>query len=121
MVFAFPDRIFAWECMAQFKISYTLLDLLTVLVKQRGDAVHLHEGESPVLEVKRVLRRVEGPRLEPGDTYALLAIFASEDDLLQFQNNGFVCFYHRFQESFVFQFMAFRENGHIRLEIRKLK
>ena len=102
-------------------MAYTLSYLLTILVKQRGEAVHLHEGESPVLEVKRFLRRVEGARLEPGDTYALLAIFALEDDLLQFQNNGLVCFYHRFRESIVFQFMAFRENGHIRLEIRKLK
>jgi Tfp pilus assembly ATPase PilU len=107
--------------MAPTKVEYTLTRLLGRLIAQRGDAIHLHEGEPPVFEIKRVLCKIEGPNLAHGDTYALLAIAASEDDLLEFQNNGLVCFYHRFQQSSVFQFMAFREDKHVRLEIRKFK
>jgi len=106
--------------MAQAEIGYTIADLLKQVTSRRGEAVHLHEGESPVLEIKRTLHKIEGPALKPGDTYALLAIHASEEDLLAFQNSGLVCFYSRAKEA-VFQFMAFRESGHVRLEIRKFK
>jgi len=107
--------------MGQQKVAYRLSDLLGRLIARRGDAIHFHEGEPPVLEIKSVLCRVEGPCLENGDTYALLAITASEDDLIEFQNTGLSCFYHRFQESSVFKFMAFREDERVRLEIRKFK
>ena len=103
------------------KPTYTVRDLLQRLTDQRGEAVHLHQGEPPVFEVKRTLHRLEGPRLKAGDTYALLAIHASADELLNFQNDGMASFYHRSPESLVFHFMAFRENGHVRLEIRRLK
>ena len=106
--------------MPQAEIAYTIADLLLRLISQRGDAVHLHDGESPVLEIKRSLHKIEGPALKPGDTYALLAIHAPEEDLRAFQSDGLACFYHRVQDS-VFQFMAFRESGHVRLEMRKLK
>jgi len=82
--------------MASNRVAYTLTDLLGRLIAQRGDAIHLHEGEPPVFEIKRVLCKVEGSSLERGDTYALLAITASEGDLVEFQKNGLVCFYHRF-------------------------
>jgi len=106
--------------MAEAEIGYTLAGLLKQLTSRRGEAVHLHEGESPVLEIKRTLQKIEGAALRPGDTYALLAIHASEEDLLAFQTNGLACFYYRAQDS-VFQFMAFRESGQVRLEIRKFK
>ena len=107
--------------MASNRVAYTLTDLLGRLIAQRGDAIHLHEGEPPVFEIKRVLCKVEGSSLERGDTYALLAITASEGDLVEFQKNGLVCFYHRVRQSSVFQFMAFREDKHVRLEIRKFR
>ena len=106
--------------MARAEIGYTVADLLKRLTSRRGEAVHLHEGESPVLEIKRTLQKLEGPALKPGDTYALLAIHASEEDLLAFQTSGLACFYYRAGDS-VFQFMAFRESGHVRLEVRKFK
>jgi Tfp pilus assembly pilus retraction ATPase PilT len=94
---------------------------MQLLVTERGEAVHLHEGEAPVLEIKRVLHRVEGPRLAAGDTERLLQSIASEDDLEEFKSGGTVSFYHRLQESAAFQIMAFKEDGHVRLEIRRFK
>jgi Tfp pilus assembly pilus retraction ATPase PilT len=103
------------------EIPYTLSNLLHSVARHKGDAIHLHEGEVPVFEVKRQLLRTEGPCLKPGDTYAWLAMHASEEDLARFQSSGVNCFYHRTEESFVWQFMAFKENGHVRLEIRKFQ
>ena len=103
------------------EISCTLSDLLHSVAQRRADAIHLHEGEAPVLEARRQLLRMDGPCLKSGDTYAWLAMHASEDDLSRFRDSGMVCFYHRTEESFVWQFMAFKESDHVRLEIRRFQ
>ena len=47
-----------------------------LVLAERCEAVHLHDGESPVLEVRRQLRRIEGPPLEAGETQTLLRSIA---------------------------------------------
>src|SRR5574341_2329335 len=80
-------------------MSYSLRDLMQLLIREHGEAVHLHPGEAPVLEINRVLHRVEGPSLGHADTEALLQTVAKEDDLLEFRSSRMVCFYHRLDDA----------------------
>lgn len=100
---------------------YTLSALLEILLAERADAIHLHAGEKPVVEVKRTLFQVSGPPIEPGDPDKLLRQIASKDEYREFQSAGFVSCHHQVPGQGWFNFMAFREQNHIRLEIRAVR
>ena len=102
-------------------MSYSLSDLMQLVVTERGEAVHLHEKHAPVLEVKRTLYRIEGPPLAVGEPEELLHVVASENDLSELQANDLSCFYFHFGDAAVFQIMAFREDGRVRLELRRFR
>jgi hypothetical protein len=110
------------DCIARVaEIPYKLPELLRITARARADAIHLREGEPPVLEIKRGLFRMGALGcLRPDDAYEWLAMHASEADLSRFKDRGVVSFSHRTEESFVWQFMAFRESGGVRLEIRRV-
>ncbi len=57
---------------------YSIEDLLQLLLSERGEAVHFHPGETPVIEVSGVLHRLEGARLADGESDLLLKGIASE-------------------------------------------
>jgi Tfp pilus assembly pilus retraction ATPase PilT len=102
-------------------MSYSFADLMELLISERGEAVHLHPGEAPVPEINRVLHRIEGPPVAAEEPEALLRTVASEDDLCEFKTERMVCFYYHFGETAVFQVMAFREDQHTRLEVRRFR
>ena len=100
-------------------MSYSLSDLMDLVVVERGEAMHLHDGESPVLEIRRGLHRVEGPPLEAGDTQTLLRSIAPSAEFKE-ALRGCTAFAHRHSEAAHFRVMALREDGGIRLELRRV-
>ncbi len=102
-------------------MPYDLSDLMQLVFAERGQAVHLHDKEPPVLELKRVLHRIEGPPLAAGETEQLFRTVASQEELAELRANQMTCFYYHFRDVAVFQVMAFREDGHLRLELRRFK
>jgi len=102
-------------------MPYSLSDLMQLVVSERGEAVHLHPSEAPVLEVKRALYRIEGPPLAAGETDELVRGIAATEDLSELRTNGMTCFDVHFGEDAVFQVMGFREGGHVRLELRRFR
>jgi Tfp pilus assembly pilus retraction ATPase PilT len=100
-------------------MSYSLSDLMQLLVAERGEAIHLHDREPPVLEIRRELHRIEGPPLERGEAQMLLQGIATHDQL-QEALRGCTVFEHHWHGSAHFQVMAFREGGSIRLELRRV-
>ncbi len=102
-------------------MPYSLSDLMQLVVAERGEAVHLHEHESPVLEVKGALHRIEGPPVAAGETAELLRVVAPADELSELGRNRMTSFYFHFGDVAVFQVMAFEENGHLRLELRRFR
>ncbi len=102
-------------------MSYSLPNLIELLVAQKGDAVHLYPEEAPILEISRVLHRVDGPPLGHADINAFLESMASKDDLLELKHSRMASFYHHLEDGSMFHVMAFREVAHIRLEIRRFK
>jgi Tfp pilus assembly pilus retraction ATPase PilT len=102
-------------------MPYSLSDLMQLVVAQQGEAVHLHENEPPVLEIKRALHRIEGPPVARGEAEGLLRSVASLDELVELRRNRMTAFYFHFGELAVFQIMAFNEDGQLRLELRRFR
>ena len=102
-------------------MGYDLSDLMQLVYAERAEAVHLHPNEAPVLEVKRVLHRIEGPPMAPGETEELLRTVAPPEEVAELRTNRMTCFYFHFRDVAVFQVMAFREEGSVRLEVRRFR
>ena len=100
-------------------MAYSLSDLTQLIIAERGEAIHLHEGEPPVLEIHHELHRIEGPPLDAGETRTLLQGIASP---AQFQeaSRGCTVFEHLWGAAAHFRVMAFLEGGSIRLELRRI-
>lgn len=92
---------------------------MQLVVAEGAAALHLHANESPVLEINRMLYRVEGPQIAPAEIDDLLTVLASADDIIELKLSGLSCFYFIFGEAAVFHIMAFREDGTVRLELRR--
>jgi Tfp pilus assembly pilus retraction ATPase PilT len=102
-------------------MSYDLTDLMGLVLAKRAEAMHLHENEAPVFELKHLLDRHEGPPLAAGETEVLLRSVAPAEELSELDRNRATSFYFPFRDVAVFQVMAFREDGHVRLELRRFK
>jgi len=100
-------------------MSYSLSDLMELVLAEHGDAVHLHDGNRPVLEIRRQLYTIEGPPLDAGDTQTLLRSIAPPSEF-QEALRGCTAFKHRHGDGALFHVMAFREDGSIRLELRRV-
>jgi len=101
-------------------MTYSALDLMQVAVAEGALAVHLHDGEPPVLELADLLMSVEGPRMESDGALALFRTIAPPGEVEELTRNGHTMFRHRFIEVVVFRVLAFRENGSVRVELRRL-
>jgi len=99
---------------------YELPDLMQLILAERGEAVYLNDGEAPVLEIRGQLYRIEGPRFEPGDTETLLRSIAPSDAFQEVMRNGIAAFEQRHGETTFFRILAFREDGSLRLELRRV-
>jgi Tfp pilus assembly pilus retraction ATPase PilT len=94
---------------------------MQLTVSEQAEALHLYPGEAPVLEVRRALHRLEGPKLKPNEVDDLLRVIITGENLSEFAFAGMVSFYHHFADAAVFHVMAFRGDSHVRLEIRRFR
>ena len=100
-------------------MPYLLSDLIQLALAEGAEAVHLHPSAAPVLEVQRGLHQIEGPRLAAEETEALLCAIAPADELFELRTNGMTCFDFHVGDAAVFRVVAFRESGHVTLELRR--
>src|SRR5882724_8888484 len=82
--------------------AYSLQDLMQLILAEGGEAIHLHDGEAPVLEIHGQLYRIEGPGFESGDTQTLLRSIAPSDEFQEVMRNGITAFEHRYGETAFF-------------------
>jgi len=99
---------------------YTLSSLLEIMLGERADGLHLHPGEKPVVEVTRNLFEVSGPPIEADDIVAVLRQVCSKKEFRAFELSRMISCRHHVPGKAWFTFLAFREQGQIRLEIRSI-
>ncbi len=69
-------------------MSYSMSDLLQLVVSEGASDLHIRVGVPPVIRVHGILHRVDGPPLRPEDTEELMRSITSEDHIQQVRENG---------------------------------
>src|SRR2546423_10786612 len=99
-------------------MSYSMSDLLQLVVAEGAADLHLRVGVPPVIRLHGVLHKVEGPSLKPEDTEELMRSITSEDHIQQVRERGGADFGFAFGELARFRGRIFREKGHFGCVLR---
>jgi twitching motility protein PilT len=101
-------------------MSYSMSDLLQLVVSEGAADLHLRVGVPPVIRLHGVLHRVEGPSLKPEDTEELMRSITSEDHIQQCRERGGADFGFAFGDMARFRVSVFKEKGQFGLVLRQI-
>src|SRR5260221_5146731 len=101
-------------------MSYSMSDLLQLVVAEGASDLHLRVGVPPVIRLHGVLHKVEGPSLKPEDTEELMRSITSEDHIQQVRERGGADFGFAFGEMARFRVSIFREKGNFGCVLRQI-
>src|SRR5882672_2531829 len=107
--------ILEWVCpidrTGAFSMSYSMSDLLQLVVSEGASDLHIRVGVPPTIRVHGVLHRVEGPSLKPEDTEELMRSITSEENIQSTRERGGADFGFAFGEAARFRVSVFKEKG----------
>ncbi|HWY74912.1 MAG TPA: type IV pilus twitching motility protein PilT [Verrucomicrobiae bacterium] len=101
-------------------MSYSMSDLLQLVVSEGASDLHLRVGVPPVIRVHGILHRVEGPHLGPEDTEELMRSITSEDHIQHVRERGGSDFGFAFGELARFRVSVFKEKGNFGSVLRQI-
>ncbi len=101
-------------------MSYSISDLLQLVVTEGASDLHLRVGTAPVIRVHGILHRVEGPILKVEDTEELMRAITSEDHIQQVRERGGADFGFAFGDLARFRVSVFKERGHFGTVLRQI-
>src|SRR5688572_29763400 len=101
-------------------MSYSMSDLLQLVVSEGAADLHLRVGVPPVIRLHGVLHRVEGPHIRPEDTEELMRSITSEDHIQQVRERGGADFGFAFGELARFRVSVFKEKGNFGMVLRQI-
>src|SRR5258708_8872635 len=101
-------------------MSYSMSDLLQLVVCEGASDLHIRVGASPVSRVHGILHRVEGPSLMPEDTEELMRSITSEDHIQHVRERGGADFGFAFGELARFRVSVFKERGNFGMVLRQI-
>src|SRR5438067_9086096 len=101
-------------------MSYSMSDLLQLVVAEGSSDLHLRVGVPPVIRLHGVLHKVEGPLLKPEDTEELMRSITSEDHIQQVRERGGADFGFAFGELARFRVSVFKEKGQFGVVARQI-
>ena len=101
-------------------MSYSMSDLLQLVVSEGASDLHLRVGISPVIRLHGVLHRVEGPSLRAEDTEELMRSITSEDQIQHVRERGGSDFGFAFGELARFRVSVFKEKGNFGVVLRQI-
>src|SRR5438874_13771562 len=101
-------------------MSYSMSDLLQLVVAEGAADLHLRVGVPPVIRLHGVLHKVEGPSLRPEDTEELMRSITSEDHVQQVRERGGADFGFAFGELARFRVSIFKEKGNFGCVLRQI-
>jgi twitching motility protein PilT len=101
-------------------MSYSMSDLLQLVVSEGASDLHIRVGVPPVIRVHGILHRVEGPSLNPEDTEELMRSITSEDHIQHVRERGGADFGFAFGELARFRVSVFKEKGNYGMVLRQI-
>src|SRR5512137_1935268 len=101
-------------------MSYSISDLLQLVVSEGASDLHLRAGTPPVIRLHGILHRVEGPTLKAEDTEELMRSITSEDHIQQCRERGGADFGFAFGELARFRVSVFKEKGQFGLVLETI-
>jgi len=101
-------------------MSYSMSDLLQLVVTEGASDLHLRVNVPPVIRVHGVLHRVEGPSLSPEDTEELMRSITSEEHIQAVRERGTTDFGFAFGELARFRVSVFKERGNFASVLRQI-
>src|SRR6202050_407618 len=101
-------------------MSYSMSDLLQLVVSESASDLHIRVGTPPVIRVHGILHRVEGPTLKPEDTEELMRSITSEEHIQSTRERGGVDFGFAFGEAARFRVSVFKEKGNFGMVLRQI-
>jgi twitching motility protein PilT len=103
-----------------FAMSYSMSDLLQLMVQEGASDLHLRVGVPPVIRLHGILHRVEGPPLRPEDTEELMRTITSEENVQQVRERGTVDYGFAFGDLARFRVSVFKERGNFGVVARQI-
>ncbi len=101
-------------------MSYSMSDLLQLVVSRTRSDLHIRVGTPPVIRVHGILHRVEGPSLKPEDTEELMRSITSEEHIQHVRERGGADFGFAFGDMARFRVSVFKEKGNFGLVLRQI-
>src|ERR1035441_4417523 len=101
-------------------MSYSMSDLLQLVVSEGASDLHIRVGTAPVIRVHGILHRVEGPALKPEDTEELMRSITSEDHIQGVRERGGADFGFAFGDMARFRVSVFKEKGNFGSVLRQI-
>ena len=101
-------------------MSYSMSDLLQLVVTENAADLHLRVHIPPVIRLHGVLHRVEGPPLKPEDTEELMRSITSEDHIQGVRERGGADFGFAFGDMARFRVSVFKEKGNFAMVLRQI-
>ena len=101
-------------------MSYSMSDLLQLVVAEGASDLHIRVGAPPVIRVHGILHRVEGPVLRPEDTEELMRSITSEENIQSTRERGGADFAFAFADAARFRVSVFKERGNFGVVLRQI-
>ena len=101
-------------------MSYSMSDLLQLVVSENASDLHIRVGTAPTIRVHGILHRVEGPALTPESAEELMRSISSEEHIQQVRERGGADFAFAFGDAARFRVSVFKEKGFFGLVLRQI-
>jgi len=101
-------------------MSYSMSDLLQLVVSEGASDLHIRVGIPPTIRVHGILHRVEGPHCSVEDAEELMRSITSEDHIQQIRERGGADFGFSFGDAARFRVSAFKEKGNFAMVLRQI-
>src|ERR1700761_8720958 len=101
-------------------MSYSMSDLLQLMVSEGASDLHVRVGTAPTIRVHGTLHRVEGPALTPEGSEELMRSITSEEHIQSTRERGGADFGFAFGDAARFRVSVFKEKGNFGLVLRQI-
>src|ERR1700683_226874 len=101
-------------------MSYSMSDLLQLVVSESASDLHIRVGTPPVIRVHGILHRVEGPSLKPEDSEELMRSITSEEHIQSTRERGGADYGFAFGDAARFRVSVFKEKGNFGMVLRQI-